>query len=98
MTAVLAVVGNWFVSACTDNLASSCVDSTSCHFRQSRSSLVLAVPCKCFPSQEVLLQAILATAHVVYSSNLAMRVLLGDDLFSAPKTSQSLFNFDLEHL
>ena len=71
VTAVLAVMGDWFVSACTDNLASSCVDSTSCHFRQLRSSLVLAVPCKCFPSQEVLLWAVLARACAAYSSSLA---------------------------
>ena len=71
VTAGLAVAGNWFVSACTNNSVSSCVDSTNCHFRQSRWSLVLAVSCKCFLSWEALLWAVLARACAVYSSNLA---------------------------
>ena len=51
----LVVTDGWFVGAITDNSESSLVDSINHHFRQSRQSLVWAVSCKCFPSQEVLL-------------------------------------------
>ena len=58
----------------TDNSESSLLDSNNHCFQQSRWSLVQAVSCKCFPSQEALLWAILARAHAVYSSTLAMWV------------------------
>ena len=47
------------------------MDSINRCFWRSRRSLVQAVSCKCFPSQEVLLCAILARAHAAYSSILA---------------------------
>ena len=50
------------------------MDSTNCHFQQLRWSLVLAILCRCFPSQEALLCAVLARACTVYSSSLAMCV------------------------
>ena len=62
---------DWFVSASTDNSESSWVDSTNCHFQQSRWSLVLAISCKHFLSWEALLWAILARACAAYSSSLA---------------------------
>ena len=71
MTAGLAVTDSWFVSAITDNSESSLLDSTNHHFQQSRWSLVQVVSCRCFPSQEVLLWAILARACAAYSSTLA---------------------------
>ena len=70
----LVIAGGWFVGEITDNSESSLVDSINHHFRQSRWSLVWAVSCKCFPSQEVLLCTILARAHAMYSSILAVRV------------------------
>ena len=50
------------------------MDSTNHRFWRSRWSLVLAVSCKCFPSWEVLLWAILARARTAYSSSLATQV------------------------
>ena len=73
-TAELAVVDGYFVGAITDNSESSLVDSTNCCFWQLRWSLVLAVSCRCFPSWEVLLWAVLARACIVYSSSLATQV------------------------
>ena len=70
----LAVANSWFVSALTDNSESSLVDSTNRHFQQLRWSLVLAILCRCFPSQEVLLWAVLARACTAYSSSLAVWV------------------------
>ena len=74
MTAGLAVTDNWFVSAITDNSESSLLDSTDCHFWWLRWSLVQAISCRCFPSWEVLLWAVLARAHTAYSSTLATQV------------------------
>ena len=51
----LVIADSWFVGAITDNLEFSLVDSSNCCFQQSRRSLVQAISCKCFPSQEVLL-------------------------------------------
>ena len=70
-TVGLAVTDNWFVSVITNSSESSRVDSTNYHFWQSRLSLVLAISCRCFPSWEVLLWAILARACAAYSSSLA---------------------------
>ena len=53
--AELVVTGGWFVGAITNNSESSLVDSINRHFRWSRRSLVQAISCKHFPSQEVLL-------------------------------------------
>ena len=47
------------------------MDSINHHFHQSRQSLVWAISCKHFPSQEVLLYAVLARACAAYSSILA---------------------------
>ena len=58
--AELAVTDGWFVSAITNNSESSLLDSTNCCFQQLRRSLVRAVLCRCFPSQEVLMWAVLA--------------------------------------
>ena len=69
----LVIADGWFVSAITNNSESSLVDSINRCFRQSRRSLVQAVSCKHFPSQEVLLCAVLARAHAAYSSILAAR-------------------------
>ena len=70
----LAVADGWFVGAITNNSESSLVDSTNHHFQQSRQSLVEAVSCKHFPSQEALLWAVLARARTAYSSSLAVQV------------------------
>ena len=70
----LVVADSWFVSAITDNSESSLVDSINHCFRQSRRSLVRAISCKCFPSREALLCAILARACAAYSSILAVWV------------------------
>ena len=51
----LVIADSWFVSAITDNSESSLVDSSNRRFQQSRRSLVQAISCKHFPSQEVLL-------------------------------------------
>ena len=53
--AELVVADGWCVGAITDNSESSLVDSINCCFRWSRQSLVQAISCKCFPSQEALL-------------------------------------------
>ena len=74
MTVGLAVTDGWFVSVITDNSESSLVDSTNCRFWWLKQSLVQAVSCRCFPSQEVLLWAILARACTAYSSSLAVQV------------------------
>ena len=70
----LVIAGSWFVGEIINNSESSFVDSINCHSRQSRRSLVWAILCKCFPSWEVLLCAILARACTVYSSILAAQV------------------------
>ena len=70
-TAGLVIADGWFVGAITNNSESSLVDSNNCCFWWSRQSLVQAVSCKHFPSQEVLLWAILARARTAYSSTLA---------------------------
>ena len=67
----LAVMDGWFVSVITNNSESSLVDSTNHCFQQLRQSLVLAILCRCFSSQEVLLWAILARACTACSSSLA---------------------------
>ena len=72
--AELVVADGWFVGVITNNSESSLVDSSNCHFWQLRRSLVQAISCKCFPSQEALLWAILARARTAYSSILAMWV------------------------
>ena len=51
----LVIADGWFVSVIIDNSESSLVDSTNCCFWQLRWSLVRAISCKHFPSQEVLL-------------------------------------------
>ena len=51
----LVVTDGWFVGMITDNSESSLVDSVNCCFQWSRQSLVRAVSCKHFPSQEALL-------------------------------------------
>ena len=50
------------------------MDLINCHFQRLRRSLVRAILCKCFPSQEALLCAVLARACATYSSILAARV------------------------
>ena len=50
------------------------MDLINRHFRWLRQSLVQAVSCKCFPSWEALLCAVLARAHAAYSSILAAQV------------------------
>ena len=67
----LVIADSWVVGEIIDNSESSFVDSINHHFRWSRWSLVWAILCKHFPSQEVLLSAILARAHATYSSILA---------------------------
>ena len=64
----LVVADGWVVSEIIDNSESSFVDSINCCFRRLRRSLVWAISCKCFPSQEALLCAILARARATYSS------------------------------
>ena len=54
-TVELVVADGWFVGAITDNSESSFMDSSNHHFQQLRWSLVQAIPCKRFPSQEALL-------------------------------------------
>ena len=71
---VLVIAGGWFVGEIIDNSESSFVDSINHRFRWSRRSLVQAVLCKHFPSQEVLLCTILERACTAYSSILAARV------------------------
>ena len=51
----LVVTDSWFVGAITDNSEFSLVDSINCCFQQSRWSLVWAISCKHFASQEALL-------------------------------------------
>ena len=67
----LVVTDSWFVGEIIDNPESNFLDSINRCFQQLRWSLVWAILCKCFPSQEALLCAILARAHAVYSSILA---------------------------
>ena len=55
VTAELVVADSWFVSVITNKSESSLVDSSNRCFQWLRWSLVWAVLCKCFPSQEVLL-------------------------------------------
>ena len=74
VTVELAVADSWFIGVITDNSESSLVDSTNHCFRWLRRSLVLAISCRCFPTQEALLWAILARACTAYSSSLAMWV------------------------
>ena len=74
VTEELAITESWFVGAITDNSESSLLDSINHCFEQLRQSLVWAVLCRCFPSQEVLLWAILARARTAYSSTLATQV------------------------
>ena len=62
VTVELAVADSWFVGVITDNSESSLLDSTNCCFQWSRQSLVQAISCRCFPSQEALLWAVLARA------------------------------------
>ena len=50
------------------------MDSINHCFQWSRQSLVRAVSCKCFPSWEALLCAVLARACIAYSSILAAQV------------------------
>ena len=54
-TTELVIADGWVVGEIIDNSESSFMDSINCHFRQLRQSLVQAVLCKHFPSQEVLL-------------------------------------------
>ena len=70
----LVVTDGWVVSEIIDNSESSFVNSINCHFQQLRWSLVWAILCKHFPSQEALLCAILARARAAYSSILAAQV------------------------
>ena len=67
----LVVADGWFVGAITNNSESSLLDSNNHWFWRLRWSLVQAILCKRFPSQEVLLCAVLARAHAMYSSILA---------------------------
>ena len=67
----LVVARSWFVDEIINSSESNFIDSINRCFQQSRQSLVQAVLCKCFPSQEVLLCAILARACTAYSSILA---------------------------
>ena len=53
-TMELVVAGSWFVGEIINNSESSFVDSINHHFWQLRWSLVQAISCKCFPSQEAL--------------------------------------------
>ena len=73
-TMELVIADGWVVNDIIDNSESSFMDSISRLFWQSRRSLVQAVSCKCFPSREALLWAILARARTAYSSILAARV------------------------
>ena len=70
----LVITDSWVVGEVIDNSESSLVDSINHCFWRSRWSLVWAVLCKCFPSQEVLLCAVLARACTTYSSILAVQV------------------------
>ena len=67
----LVVTDGWVVGEIIDNSESNFMDSINHHFWQSRQSLVRAVLCRHFPSQEALLCTILARAHAAYSSILA---------------------------
>ena len=67
----LVIADGWFVGEIIDNSESSFVDSINHHFQRLRWSLVWAISCKCFPSQEALLCAVLARARAAYSSILA---------------------------
>ena len=71
----LVVTDGWVVGDIIDNSESSFMDLINHCFRWSRWSLVWAILCKCFPSQEALLCAILARARAVYSSILAAQVI-----------------------
>ena len=51
----LVIADGWFVSAITNNSESSLLDYNNRCFQQLRWSLVRAISCKHFPSQEVLL-------------------------------------------
>ena len=70
----LVIADGWVVGEIIDNSESSFVDSINHHFWWLRQSLVRAISCKRFPSQEALLCAVLARAHVVYSSIWAAQV------------------------
>ena len=74
MTVGLAVADGWFVGVITNNSESSLLDSNNCHFQWLRQSLVWAISCRRFPSQEALLWAVLARARTAYSSTLATQV------------------------
>ena len=70
----LVVADGWFVGAITNNSESSLLDSNNHWFWRLRRSLIRAVSCRCFPSWEALLWAILARACAAYSSTLAVWV------------------------
>ena len=70
----LVITGGWFVGKIINNSESSFMDSINRCFRWSRWSLVWAISCKCFPSQEALLCTVLARACAAYSSILAVQV------------------------
>ena len=64
----LVIADGWVISEIIDNSESSFMDSINHHFHWLRWSLVWAISCKCFPSWEALLWAILARACAAYSS------------------------------
>ena len=74
VTVELAVAGNWFVDARTDNSMLSCFNASNCLFWWLRQSFNLAISCKHFPRWEALLWAILARERVAYSSKQAVWV------------------------
>ena len=74
VTTELVIADGWVVGEIIDNSESSFVDLINCCFWQLRWSLIWAVSCKCFPSWEVLLWAILARARAMYSSILVAQV------------------------
>ena len=51
----LVITDGWVISEIIDNSESSFMDSINHCFRWSRQSLVQAISCKHFPSQEALL-------------------------------------------
>ena len=75
MTTELVVTDGWVVSEIINNSESSFMDSINRRFQQLRRSLVWAISCKHFPSQEALLCAVLARARATYSSILAAQVI-----------------------
>ena len=89
----LVIADGWFVSEIINNSESSFMDSINCHFQQSRWSLVQAVSCKCFPSQEALLCAVLARAHTAYSSILAVQVRVVGCIYAPYKVNPNIFQF-----